>query len=70
MPTFAYSGRSRTGQAVRGERVAESMDALTAMLRREQINVTRIEPVKAKADTGKTTKVVPAKNLAIFTRQS
>src|SRR5690606_4267850 len=27
------------------------------------------EPVKAKADTGKTTKVVPAKNLAIFTRQ-
>jgi len=45
------------------------MDALTAMLRREQINVTRIEPVKAKADTGKTTKVVPAKNLAIFTRQ-
>lgn len=69
MPTFAYSGRSRTGQTVRGERVAESMDALTAMLRREQINVTRIEPVKAKADTGKTTKVVPAKNLAIFTRQ-
>jgi type IV pilus assembly protein PilC len=69
MPTFAYSGRSRTGQTVRGERVADSMDALTAALRREQINVTRIEPVKAKADKAKTSKSVPAKNLAIFTRQ-
>ncbi len=69
MPTFAYSGRSRTGQTVRGERVAESMDALTAMLRREQINVTRIEPIKVKADTAKSNKSVPAKNLAIFTRQ-
>jgi type IV pilus assembly protein PilC len=69
MPTFAYSGRSRTGQTVRGERVAESMDALTAMLRREQINVTRIEPVKVAADKAKSNKSVPAKNLAIFTRQ-
>ena len=69
MPTFAYSGRSRTGQTVRGERVAESMDALTAMLRREQINVTRIEPVKVQKDTGKTGKTVDPKNLAIFTRQ-
>jgi len=69
MPTFAYSGRSRTGQTVRGERVADSMDALTAALRREQINVTRIEPVKGKADKAKTGKTVPAKNLAIFTRQ-
>lgn len=69
MPTFAYSGRSRTGQTVRGERVADSTDALTAALRREQINVTRIEPVKGKADKAKTGKTVPAKNLAIFTRQ-
>ena len=69
MPTFAYSGRSRTGQTVRGERVADSMDALTAALRREQIAVTRVEPVKAKADKARTNKSVPAKNLAIFTRQ-
>jgi type IV pilus assembly protein PilC len=69
MPTFAYSGRSRTGQDVRGERMADSMDALTAALRREQINVTRIEPVKVKSDGAKTTRTVAAKNLAIFTRQ-
>jgi type IV pilus assembly protein PilC len=45
------------------------MDALTSALRREQINVTRIEPVKAKVDKASANKTVPAKNLAIFTRQ-
>jgi type IV pilus assembly protein PilC len=69
MPTFAYSGRSRTGQTVRGERVADSIDALTSALRREQINVTRIEPVKTRTDKASKGKTVPAKNLAIFTRQ-
>ena len=69
MPTFAYSGRSRTGQTVRGERVADSIDALTSALRREQINVTRVEPVKAVVDKSSKTKTVPARNLAIFTRQ-
>ena len=75
MPTFAYSGRTRTGQTVTGERVADTMDAAVAALRREQIMVTRIDAAraakaekekKAKAPKGKS---VPAKNLAIFTRQ-
>jgi len=72
MPTFAYSGRTRTGQTVTGERVADSMDAAVAALRREQISVTRIDPstaraeAKVKAAGGKS---VPSKNLAIFTRQ-
>jgi type IV pilus assembly protein PilC len=74
MPTFAYSGRTRQGQTVSGERVADTIDAATAALRREQINVTRITPVKAKAeaakkDKGVTGKKVAAKNLAVFTRQ-
>ena len=75
MPTFAYSGRTRAGQTVSGERVADTIDAATAALRREQINVTRITPVAAKADTkskekkGATGKKVAAKNLAVFTRQ-
>src|SRR5437667_2222479 len=76
MPTFAYTGRTRAGQTVSGERVADSMDAATAALRREQINVTRIAPAARKdaaADTkakaGKTGKKVAAKNLAVFTRQ-
>ena len=74
MPTFAYSGRTRTGQSVTGERVADTMDAAVAALRRDQIMVTRIDAAKtAKAAEKKTkalkSKSVPAKNLAIFTRQ-
>jgi type IV pilus assembly protein PilC len=75
MPTFAYSGRTRAGQTVNGERVADTMDAASAALRREQINVTRITPVAAKAETktkekkGTIGKKVAAKNLAVFTRQ-
>ena len=75
MATFAYSGRTRTGQTVSGERVADTMEAATALLRREQILVTRITPAKAKADAapkakvGKIGKKVKAKNLAVFTRQ-
>jgi type IV pilus assembly protein PilC len=47
------------------------MDAAIAALRREQINVTRIDPAKARAEAKVKlgTKSVPSKNLAIFTRQ-
>ena len=71
MPTFAYAGRTRGGQDVSGERVADNMDAAVAMLRREQIQVTKITPAKAKstAGTAKGGKKVAAKSLAIFTRQ-
>ena len=75
MPTFAYSGRTRGGETVSGERAADTMDAAVAALRRDQILVTRITPAKAKADAaptskkGKTNKKVSPKNLAVFTRQ-
>jgi type II secretory pathway component PulF len=49
MPSFAYSGRTRGGQTVSGERAADSMDAAVAALKREQILVTRITPAKVKA---------------------
>jgi type IV pilus assembly protein PilC len=49
------------------------MDGAMALLRREQIVVTKIDPTKAKADAKAPalpkSKSVPAKNLAIFTRQ-
>lgn len=76
MPTFAYTGRTRAGQTVSGERIADSMDAATAALKKEQINVTRITPAKAavkdvKKDkaVGKAGKKVSAKSLAVFVRQ-
>ena len=50
MPTFAYSGRTRGGQSVTGERIADTMDAAVAALRREQVLITRISPTKAKAE--------------------
>jgi len=37
MPTFAYSGRTRGGQSVTGERVADTMDAAVAALRRRRL---------------------------------
>jgi type IV pilus assembly protein PilC len=60
---------------VTGERVADTLDAAVAALRREQILVTRIDPAKAAekaaAAKGKAKKgaAAPSKNLAIFTRQ-
>jgi type IV pilus assembly protein PilC len=71
MATFAYAGRTRGGEIVNGERIAESMDAAVSALRRDRILVTKISPVKAKADDkkGRRGKGVAAKNLAVFTRQ-
>src|SRR5262245_5238004 len=74
MPTYAYAGRTRAGQSVTGERVAETKDAAVAALRREQIQVTRITARKASADAakkaaGKAGKAVAARHLAVFTRQ-
>jgi type IV pilus assembly protein PilC len=71
MTTFAYSGRTRAGQTVSGERMADSADAAVAALRRDQIMVTRINPVreKAKAPAGRLDRTANPKNLAVFTRQ-
>src|SRR2546430_7609038 len=73
MPTFAYSGRTRGGENVNGERAADTMDAAVAGLRRDQILVTRITPAKEKTEAdkkkGKAGKKVAPKNLAVFTRQ-
>ena len=76
MPTFAYSGRTRAGQTVTGERAADSIDGAVAALRREQVFVTRITASKARAAAaskavkpGKIGNKVGSKTLAVFTRQ-
>ena len=71
-PTFGYSGRTSAGRHVRGERAALTSEAAVAALRREQVFVTRIELVRGRTRRGRKTrrgKSVPAKNLAVFTRQ-
>jgi type IV pilus assembly protein PilC len=78
--TFAFSGRTRGGEVVSGERAGDSMDAVVASLRRDQILVTKIQPTKSKAAAASKkgisiggfagrVKRVNAKNLAVFTRQ-
>ena len=74
MATFKFSGRTRGGETVSGERIADSMEAATIALRREQILVTKIVPTRAKAEkkagvVKSKDKTVDAKNLAVFTRQ-
>ena len=49
MPTFAFSGRTRGGETITGERAGDTMDAVVSALRREQILVTRIAASQAKA---------------------
>jgi type IV pilus assembly protein PilC len=73
MATFAFSGRTRGGELVSGERIGDTIDAVVSTLRREQIQVTKIQPAapRAAGATAKTLKAkgVPSKNLAVFTRQ-
>ena len=74
MATFAFSGRTRSGENVSGERIGDTMDAVVSALRREQIQVTKIQPTQKKAAAaGAVGKLkargVPAKNIAVFTRQ-
>jgi type IV pilus assembly protein PilC len=66
MTTYAWVGKTRAGQIVSGERQAQSGDALTAALRREQITVTRVSEAPKKEEKFRR---VPDRNLAVFTRQ-
>ena len=66
MTTYAWVGRTRNGQIVKGERAADSKEVLTESLRREQILVTKVAPAVKKEGSMRR---VPPKNLAIFTRQ-
>lgn len=71
MPTFAFAGRTRGGEIVQGERAGDTKEAVAAALRRERILITTLSAVKAKETAAKAprSRKVPAKNLAVFTRQ-
>jgi len=66
MTTYAWVGRTRNGQLVKGERAAESQDELSALLKREQILVTKISAAARKEERYRR---ISARSLAIFTRQ-
>jgi len=69
MPVFTYKGTNRAGTSVTGERAATNKAELAAMLKREQINVSKV------SEKGKELAIptfgtgVDSKEIAIFTRQ-
>jgi type IV pilus assembly protein PilC len=69
MPVYTYRGVNRAGANVAGERTAESKAELTALLRREQINVSKLSEKGKEFSIPTFGTGVDQKELAIFTRQ-
>jgi type IV pilus assembly protein PilC len=69
MPVYTYRGVNRAGSAVAGERTAQSKAELTAALRREQINVSKVSEKGKEFNIPTFGTGVDSKELAIFTRQ-
>ncbi len=69
MPVYAYRGKSRAGADVRGEREADTKQALLAALRREQISPLMVKEKGRELSLPKLGGKVKTKELALFTRQ-
>ncbi|HKV28794.1 MAG TPA: type II secretion system F family protein [Candidatus Acidoferrales bacterium] len=69
MPVFTYTGVNRGGATVTGERTATNKTELQSLLRREQINVSKVSEKGKEFAFPTFGGGVKAKELAIFTRQ-
>ncbi len=69
MPVYTFRGTNRTGASVSGEQVAASKAELAAVLRRQQINVTKMSEKGKEFSLPGFRSGVNSKDLAIFTRQ-
>ena len=69
MPAFVWKGKTRDGKAVSGERVADSKEAVMALLRRDQILVSSVKEKGKEIALPRMGGGVPSKDLAIFVRQ-
>jgi type IV pilus assembly protein PilC len=69
MPVYTYRGVNRAGTTVAGERMANNKNELAAMLRREQINVSKLSEKGREFNIPTFGTGVDEKELAIFTRQ-
>ena len=69
MPVFTYRGTNRAGTTVTGERMAASKNELATMLRRENINVSKLSEKGKEFNIPTFGTGVDAKELAVFTRQ-
>jgi type IV pilus assembly protein PilC len=69
MPVFAYKGVNRAGTTVSGERTAATKNELSNMLKREQINVSKVSEKGKEFAFPTFGSGVESKELAVFTRQ-
>ncbi|MCD6452015.1 MAG: type II secretion system F family protein [Acidobacteria bacterium] len=69
MPTYAWKGRTRTGQTKEGVMVAPNKAQVIANLRRQQIMVTRVTERGKEVALPRLTGGVKQKELAVMTRQ-
>src|SRR5487761_969029 len=69
MPVFTYTGVNRGGTKVTGERTATNKTELQTLLRREQINVSKVSEKGKEFAFPTFGGGVKAKELAVFTRQ-
>jgi type IV pilus assembly protein PilC len=69
MPNYAWKGRNRAGIVQEGVLVADTKDLALANLRRQNIVVTGIRERGKEISLSKMNLKVPAKTLAVFTRQ-
>lgn len=69
MPNFTFKGKNRQGEFISGERAADSKDALTMALRREQIFLMQASEKKTKGFSFEFGGSPTPKDLAVFTRQ-
>jgi type IV pilus assembly protein PilC len=69
MPVFTYRGTNRAGTTVTGEQMAPSKNELVNMLRKQQINVTKMSEKGKEFNMPTFGATVNAKELAVFTRQ-
>ncbi len=69
MPNYVWKGRNRTGLVQEGVLVADTKELALATLRRQNIVVTGIRERGKEISLTKMGRKVPAKTLAVFTRQ-
>ena len=69
MPVFTYKGKNRAGTSVSGERSGNNKAEVTASLKREQINVSKVSEKGKEFNIPTFGAGVDAKELAVFTRQ-
>ena len=69
MPTFEWKGTARNGQTQTGVLVADSKDAVIAVMRRQQVVVTAVKEKGREIAFPKFGGGVPPQAIAIFTRQ-